>query len=416
MILVLALLLCGVAALGLWLAGDFTLLLACWSVGLALHAGLAAQGRSRRAAAAAREAFLAESAGACVLAIAGLALALAVGTARLDLLAERLPSLAPESGVASWAGVAVVLAVASRLGLPPLPWWPARLTAAPSAVRVFLLAGLHPATAILLWFRLADWLQPWHEVLAQWFGGSAAVLLMLAAAGERHAARRATWLGASHWAGLLVAAGAPLAAVWSLAFGMGLVQLQTVFVRWPVAWQRLCLAAGSAGVLAAAVLSPPADPASGPAMLRLAAAMLSVWVFYRWLRDAASAAILPPAPLQRRPAVAPLAGVARRGQGSGPLPLLAGVSVRALGRLVAGFDRIVLAGVADGLGWIALGLGWLVAWIDRRGQDAVYGGAAAGIRLTGRAVVQVAGGRSRRALAAALLVILGLAWLGRSAG
>lgn len=415
MIQVAGLLLCGLAAVGLRVAGGFAVLLGCWTAGLVLLAGLAAGGPSRRAATAAREALLAEAFGTGVLALAGLALVTAAGADRLDLVASALP--APDAGDAraGWAGLGLLLAVAGRLGLPPLPWWPARITAAPPAVRVFLLAGLHPVTALLLWDRLDAWLLPWHLTLASWLGGAVSLLAIMAAAGERQAARRAAWLGMGHWAGLLAAGGA-LPAAWVLGGGLALVQLQTILVRWPAARQRALLGIGGAAVITAGMLSGLASVDGGPALLRLAGALLSVWVLGRWWQEAAMVAALPPSPTLRRPAVAMLARLARLGQGAGPLPLLVGAAARLLGQTVAGFDRIVLAGVADGLGLIGLGLGWTVAWIDRRGQDLFYGGISRLLAAAGHATVRAAGGRPQRVLAVAVALILGLAWLGRAGG
>lgn len=416
MILVLGLLLCGAAAAGLWLADSFMLLLAAWILGLVLHAGLAACGRSRRVAAAAREAFLAEIAGACALAWPGLTLMLATGANRLGPMAQGLELLEPGQGLPDWLGLGVLLAAVCRLGLPPLPWWPGRLAASPPAVRVFLLAGLHPATALVLWHRLAPWLQPWHQTIALWFGSGAALLLILAAAGERNAARRAAWLGASQWAGLLAAGREPLWTIWLLAAGLALVQLSIILVRWPAARQKLLLVAGGAVVLAVGLLTVRERSPSLPAILRLSAWLLAIWILWRWSREQFRLRSLPPPASLRRPAVAALGGLARLGQTNDPLSLLAGVVTRCLGRLVADFDRVVLAGVAEGLGWIGLGSGWLVAWLDRRGQDAVYLGALGLLRLGGQLVVYAAGGSQRRVLLAALLVLLGLIWLGSAAG
>ena len=325
--------------------------------------------------------------------------------------------LPQDDSLRAWAGAGALLAAAGRLGLPPLPWWPARLAAAPPAARVFLLVGLHPATAILLRLRLDGWLQPWQASLALWLGGGGALLLMLAAAGERHAARRAAWLGASHWSGLLAAGSqATLAAIWVLAAGMVLVQLQTVMVRWPVAVRRTLLAIGGLALAAAGLLSGLARADSAPAVLRLAAATLAVWVLGCWWRETSGDRFLRPGEPSRRPALAFLAPWARMGQRKGPLPALAGMAVPGLGRIASGFDRIVLAGLVEGLDRVGHGAGWLVAWTDRRGQDAVWSGASRLLGLAGRATVRVASDRPRRLLILGLLAILGLAWIGGSLG
>lgn len=417
MIQAVGLLLCGVLAVGLWRIDDFVLLLACWIIGLVLHAGLAASGRSRQAAVAAREAFLAESTGACLLGFFGLTVVLAADTTRLDLLAQRLPLIAASGGMLDWAGGAVLLAVVCRLGLPPLPWWPARATAAPPAVRVFLLAGVHPATAILLWYRLAAWLQPWHHALALWFGAAAALLLIMAAAGERHGPRRAAWLGASQWAGLLAAGSDPLLCrhVVLLAVGLGLVHMQAVLVRWPVALQRSLLCAGGVVILWAGLVSGLARLDTVPAFLRLAAASMTAWVLICWWFEAARVDVVSVTRAWRRPAATSLAGLARLGRSAGPIPTMVAMTVRFLGRVVSDFDRIVLAGIVQNAGWLVLGTGRLVAWMDRRGQDILHAGAVRLLELAGSATVRAAAGSPQRLLLVALIVILGLAWIGWAA-
>jgi hypothetical protein len=411
------LLLSGIVAIGLWRSDDFILLLAFWMIGTVLHAGLVAVGRKQETIVAAREAFLTESAGSCALAISGLALVLSVGTVRLDLVAQRLPLLPQDGGLHAWAGAAVLLVVACRLGLPPLPWWPARISAAPPAVRVFLLGGLHPATAILLLHRLQAWMLPWQAAFALWLGGFMSFLLIMAAGGERHPARRLAWLGTGHWVGLLAAEpdSVPAAAA-ILAVGLILVQLHAILVRWPAAVRKAMLTVGGLALLTAAMVSGLARPAGLPGLVRLAAVLSTAWILRCWWHETARAEVLPLPLVLRRPALGSMIRLARLGQGGGPLPTLIARVIPGCGRIIADFDRIVLAGLAEGMGRVVLGTGWIVAWLDRQGQDLVYGGASRLLAFAGRTTVIVAGGHSRRLLILALLVILGLAWIGRSLG
>ncbi len=383
------LLLCGVAAVGMLLAASVPVLVACWVLGAVLLCGLIAVGPSQRLSAAAREAFLVEITGGWVLAVGGLMLTITPG--RLD-----------------WAGFGVVVAVVLRLGLPPGPWWPARVVGAPPAVRVFLLGGLHPATALLLWRKVDLWLLPWHLTLASWLGAAGAVLAILAAAGERHAARRAAWLGISAWGSLLAAGQPSVAGIMVLALGLVLVQLQAAMPRWPARWRRLLLLAG--GVAALATL--PAVPAGAPAVLRLVALPIAAWVLLAWLREIGRPGATAAADTIRRAPLGPLAPIARLGQQAGSVVVAARSTIAGLSRVVVDFDRVVLAGVSEGLGWMALGAGWLVTWVDRRGLDGVDEGAQRLSRLAGRAVSAAAGGSPGWVLGWVVVAVLGLALAG----
>ena len=390
MIQALGLLLCGVAAVGMLLAASVPVLVACWVLGAVLLGGLIASAPSQRLIAAAREAFLVEIAGGWALAVGGLTLAIAPGNVE-------------------WAGIGVVLAVVLRLGLPPCPWWPARVAGAPAAVRVFLLGGLHPATALLLWRKVDLWLQPWHVTVAVWFGVVGSLLAILAAAGERHAARRAAWLGISFWGGLLAAGQPSVTAIMVLAVGLVLVQLQAAMPRWPALARRALLLAGG-GAAAVATLPTALDAAAS--VLRLLTLLVAAWVLLAWLRELGRPGAASATDAIRRAPLGPLAPIARLGQQAGSVVVAARATVRGLSRVVTDFDRVVLAGVGEGLGWITLGVGWFVTWIDRRGLDGVDHGFERLFRLAGRGVAAAAGGQPGWVLGWAVVVVLGLALAG----
>lgn len=385
------LLLYGVAAVGLMLTDRYALLVGCWLLGAVMLTGLIAGGRSLRVGTMAREAFLAEMVGGWALAIGSVVMVLALDLGRLD----HLP----------WAGLGVVIAVAIRLGLPPLPWWPARTLGAPPAVRVFLMAGLHPVTAFILWRELEAWLVPWHFTLAVWLGTVGALLAIAVAAGERYAPRRAAWLAIAQWGGMLAAISPvdAMDAVGLLAGGLVLVHLQLAMPRLPLPWRRLLLLLGAAAVVLAAVLSGLTSPASLPALLRLPVMGLTVWIFWRWLREPGQPGTVAPGAVVRRPAVGILAPLARYGQGSGPLVAAVGAAARGLARVAADIDRLVLGGVSEGLGWMGVGAGWLVAWLDRRGLDGLDRGADLFLQHAGFAVTRMA---AARPVMWAVLVIL----------
>ena len=103
-------------------------------------------------------------------------------------------------------------------------------------------------------------------------------------------------------------------------------------------------------------------------------------------------------------------------QGPGPLYRLTEAVTSGLARIAAEIDRIVLDGVVEGLGWMGLGAGWLVAWIDRRGLDALDHGAAVLVTAVGRGCARAAGGRSWRVLAWATVTATALVLLGWSLG
>jgi len=85
-----------------------------------------------------------------------------------------------------------------------------------------------------------------------------------------------------------------------------------------------------------------------------------------------------------------------------------------LARVVGSTDRVVLGGVAEGVGWLALALGWLVAWSDRRGLDAL-GRAVGGVVIAGGRLCAAAGsGHPARVTAWALVLLLAVALAGRT--
>ncbi len=423
MIQALGLLLAGAAAAGVMLAHNASLLLACWVLGAVVHTGLAALGRGEESAQAARGGFLVEILGSWVLALGGLSLIQAAGTDDLELLPARFLLLDLGTATLPWAGLAVLMAVLCRLGLPPLPPWPARVASAPPAIRIFLHAGLHPLTAFVLWQRLDAWLLPWHRELALWLGGAGALLLALAAAGERHGSRRAALLGASRWAALLAASShemVPSWAPWLLAAGMAVIQIVSATPRWPLWSRRMLLVAGALAALPAGV---PAGPlslvgtwlgASAPALLLHAATFLMLRLCWVWFEDLRRPVVQAGEMHLRRPAMERLRPLARLARGDMVRHRPVAITVAWLGRLTADIDRVVLTGVIEGLGWMGVGAGWAVAWLDRRGMDALDHGLTGLSGMTGRACTRAAGVRPGRALAWAVTVVLVLTLVGRS--
>ena len=423
MIEVVGLLIAGAAAAGILLADRAPLLLACWVLGAVVLSGLAASRRSEATGRAAREGFLVEIIGAWALALGGLHLLNAVAAGALRGPVSAVLLLDPTASAPSWAGLALLVAVVCRLGLPPLPPWPARQASAPPSVRIFLHAGLHPLTALVLWQRLDAWLLPWQRDLALWVGGAGALLLALAAVGERHGARRVSLLGGSRWAALLAASShqlLPTWAPWLLAVGMAVLHVVAATPRSPLWSRRVLLVIGLGLVLPAGVPSGPlalAGPwldASAPGLLLHAATFLMLRLGWVWFTDLRRPLIQAGELRVPRPAMRGLSPVARvaRGDHGGPHPVAA--LAGRLARLTADIDRVILSGVLEGLGWIAIGAGWAVAWLDRRGLDAVDHGLTGLTGAAGRAGARAAGVRPGWALAWALAVVLLLSLVGRS--
>jgi len=428
----LVLVLCGAAALGVAMADRVGLLLACWAAGAALHAGLAATGRGPRLGLAARRALLADALGVWALVLASLLLVTAAGTDRLAGLVGEAELRGTADQVLPWTGTAVLVAVSARLGLPPLPVWPLATAGAPPLVRVFLHAGVQPLSALLLWQRLTPWLLGWHEQVALWFGAAAAAVLALAAVAEHASARRAALVGTSRWAAVwsLAAGGASGAAdwlPWAFAGALVTLQLAVVSVRWPVRLRQAVVL----GALLAAIglgLAPLADLAGGtlpgPAAFLQAVALLALpAAARRWWRDLGRKLAAAPAsgPAESSRAEVP-AGGRRRGAGwlprslggRGPVFAAAEWSSGRLSSAVASADRVVLVGIVEGLGWLALALGWLLAWLDRRGLDVLGRGLEELAAAGGRLGATLAGGHPGRVLAWSLGVILIVAVLGRT--
>ncbi len=261
MIQVVALAAAGLAAVGIWLADAFALLVACWVMGTVLHAGLvSAATASVSVREVAREVFLAEVVGAWVLLMGGLNLVLATGATSVSVAGP----VAPTVRDLGWSGVGLLLVAAARLGLPPFGPWPTRLAATPPAVRVFLHACLHPLTAMVIWWRLEAWLLPWHRDVALWLGGFTALAAVLAATGERQLPRRAALLTTTAWAALLVlgveVGARPWASLVAVTLGGMLAHLVAAGPRWPRAVRRLLLTLVAVALLASLmVLARGAD-------------------------------------------------------------------------------------------------------------------------------------------------------------
>ena len=423
MIQALGLLLAGAAAAGLILADSVLLVLACWALGAVLYAGLSALGRSAVTARAARRGFIVEMIGAWALALGGLSLVLAAGTGDLDLLPAHLLLLDLGRSALPWAGLGVLLAVLCRLGVPPAPPWPAGVAAAPPSVRIFLHAGLHPLTALILWHRLDVWLLPWHRELALWLGALGALLLVLAAAGERHGGRRAAYLGVSRWAALLAVAShetLPGWAPWLLAVGLALIQLAVATPRWPRRTRRILLAVGGLAALPAGVpagmltLAGPWLNRSPQSLLLHAATLLMLRVLWTWWEDLRRPLVLPDPASRRTSSLPILADLARWGRGGDLTPGPATAMVRGLARITADIDRLILDGILEGIGWITLGAGWAVAWLDRRGLDALDHGLDTFTGAVGRACARSAGARPGVVLLWSILIVLAFTLLGRT--
>ncbi len=421
MIQTVALLVTGAAAAGLWLTDRFPLHVACWVLGTVLHAGLvAASSSSIRGRQEVRQVFLLEMMGAWVLLMAGLHLVIATGATDL-----RNPGAAAAPAAAlHWVGAGLLLVTGARLGLPPVGPWQVRLTSAPPAVRVFLHAGLHPATALVLWSRLDVWLLPWHRSTAVWLGVVAALAAMLAAVSERLAPRRAAVLGAGTWCGLFAltaATGVLSVAAFSCAV-LGVVSLQLVATlpRWPRAARRVMLACGGSSLLAtgwfAMRAAAPLEVPGVPLALALVAASLAVALVvlghWWWALPRSTAAANPP----QRPLWNGLSWLAARSREAGPVPALARRVADDLAGAVAVVDRLVLDGVAEGLAIIGTGAGWCVAWVDRRGCDAVEHGLAGLVTGVGRAARTVVTVSPARLIWWLMALVLGLALLGRWRG
>lgn len=400
-----ALLVAGLAAAGLWLADSFALLAACWILGSVVHAGLVAGAGSTAVRNAVREVFLVELFGVWVLLMAGLRLVLVGGGGDL----ASLDGAPPVPVDATWVGIGVLLVVTGRLGLAPLAPWPVRLAAAPPLVRVFLHALLHPLTALLLWWRLDSWLLPWHRDVGLWLASGVTLAATVAAAGERLGARRAALLTVASWSGVLAQAtsGDGLAWLASLTGACAAVSWHLVAAspRWPRAVRRGLLALSATGVGLA--LFPAAAGASTtvPSTILLGLAVVGmIGVTVHW------AATLPPVLVAgaspRRPALPWLTPLARRSRRAGPVLRAVRGSARGLGAVVAVTDRLVLAGVTDGLALLALGVGWLVSWCDRRGLDAVENGLAAITASAGRMSRQLVAGAAAGLLLGAIVVAL----------
>ena len=401
---IVALLAAGIAAAGIWFAGSFSLLVACWVLGTVLHGGLVLATANPRVRDVTREIVLAEMLGAWGLLMGGLNLVLKTGAVDL----ATAGAVAPATRDLSWTGLGLLLLVAARLGLPPVGPWPARLAASPPAVRVFLQSSLYPLTAHLLWWRLDIWLLPWHRHAGMWLGGLAALAAVLAAAGERQLPRRAALLGAAAWAGLL-----PLT-VWgdepswlvlaAVAVGAMALQLVAAGPRWPRRWRRGLLLTGGVGLVlgaGAGVRDASSLVVALPVLLWL---ILLLVVLIHWWRNVApsrEAAMEP-----RQSAWPRLTWLARQSRRPGPLPRLTAVATQRLSNLVAAIDKVVLDGVVEGLALMSLGAGWLVAWADRRGLDAVERGFTSLTVSTGRWTrTLVTAGPSRLVFLVGLLVM-----------
>jgi hypothetical protein len=85
-----------------------------------------------------------------------------------------------------------------------------------------------------------------------------------------------------------------------------------------------------------------------------------------------------------------------------------------LARVVGTTDRVVLGGVTEGVGWLALALGWLVAWSDRRGLDALGRAVGGAVVAGGRFCAGAGGGHPAGVTAWALVLLLAIALVGRT--
>ena len=414
MIRALGLLVVGATLAGVLLARDLRLVLICWTAGAVLQAGLAARGRDHGLMQAARESLLVEIFGAWALALAGLGLAMAAGTDALTELSAWVLRDDAATGATVWAGAGLLVAVACRLGLPPVPPWPVRAALATPAVRIFLHAGLHPLTALILWGRLDGWLLPWHREAALWLGAMGALLLTLAAAGERHGARRAAYLGAGRWAALLATASfeaLPAWLPWLVAAGLALIHTAEALPRWPVSARRALLAVGLVLAVPAGAPAGPLSPVgvwlnlSSASMLLHAATLLTLVVGWSWWREL-DRPWSPDAAAEGSAALPGLTRLARRWRRPTAAGEPVGPVVGGLSRVAAGVDRHVLDGVVEGLGLLTQGTGWLVAWLDRRGLDAAGLGLGRLVTALGAASEAAVNGRPGRSLAWVVIAML----------
>jgi hypothetical protein len=425
MIRALGLLTAGATVAGLLLAHDLRLMLVCWASGAVVLAGLAAVGRDEGLMQAAREGLLVEIFGAWALALAGLGLALAAGSDAVDDLSAWVLLDDAAEGAATWAGAGLLVAVACRLGLPPVPPWPVRAALASPAVRIFLHAGLHPLTALILWDRLDGWLLPWHREAALWLGAMGAVLLALAAAGERHGVRRAAYLGAGRWAALLATASfesLPAWLPWLVAAGLALVHTAEAMPRWTAARRRGLLAVGIALTVPAGAPAGMLSPVgvwlnlSSASMLLHAATLLTLVVGWSWWRDLGRPLALVDVEAGRdaaagHPVLPGLTRLARRWRRPAAAGEPVGPVVGGLSRVAAGIDRHVLDGAVEGMGLITQGTGWLVAWLDRRGLDAAGHGLGRLVAVLGAASEAAVNGRPGRSLAWVVIAMLAVTLL-----
>lgn len=399
----LALLLAGFAAVGIALTDSFGLLVACWVGGVVIQAGLTVTGASSpRVRRVTRGFFLAEIAGAWVLVMGGVNLVLATGASDLA-----GPGFVPAEPIhLAWAGSGLLLAVVIRLGLPPLTPWQPRLAAAPPSVRIFLHAAVHPATALLLWWRLDAWMLPWHRDAALWLGSVVAVVAVLAAAGERNEPRRAALLGTGRWAALLALVshgGTDAPGIGFTACGMACLHLVAAAPRWPRSWRRVLLVAAGACLTAVVATSHSVSWSLGDLLVD-ASTLLSLWVLWRWYRTLVS--VQETLGASRRAAWPALAGLARRSRSDGPVPVVAAAVTNRLGRMVAVIDRVILDGMADGLALFGVGAGWLVAWCDRCGLDGIERGLDTVVVFVGRACRGAVSGVPSRTVVWAMVGIL----------
>ncbi|MEZ4386248.1 MAG: hypothetical protein R3D98_01470 [Candidatus Krumholzibacteriia bacterium] len=418
MIQVVALLAAGLAAVGVSLADSFALLVACWVLGTVLHAALvSAATASVTVREVAREVFLAEMFGAWVLLMSGLNLVLATGATSVAAAGPVAPSVRD----LGWAGLGLLLVAAARLGLPPVGPWPARLAASPPVVRVFLHACAHPLTALVLWWRLGDWLLPWHRDLALGLGAFTALAAVVAAAGERQLPRRAALLTTGAWAGLLVLGTGDGPRPWPSLVAVTIAGMAMHVVaaapRWSRTGRRGLLFAAAAAVAVAGL--PLLDPRTFAGVVAVAArwAMVaalgaSFAVLGHWWSTLATPEESVKEP--RAPLVPALDRLARLGRQPGPLQRLAAATSGNLARAVDLCDRVVLDGVVEGLALLGLGAAWLVAWCDRRGLDAVERGLGALVLAAGRGSRNLAGARPAVVLLWLGMLVMALLLLGRS--
>lgn len=412
MIQIVAILLIWLAAVGIWLADGFTLLIACWGVSSVAHAGLVAALGTPRVREIAREVFLGEMLGGWVLLMSALNLVLAADVVHVGQVAAQTPR--PVDLL--WSGLGLLTACAARLGLPPFAPWPVRLAATPPAVRVFLHAAVQPAMALLLWWRFDAWLLPWHRDVALWLGAGVALVASMAAMGERLPPRRAALLTTGAWAGLLGLGAhgttAPLITVGSLAVGTMALHLAAASPRWPRAWRRGLLGLAAAGLVATGLVTvlsgaTAGRPSDAARVLVLATYALQLVVVAHALVTTAPSAAAAESP--RAMLASWLTPLARRARDAGPVPWLAATVSRRLADGVVILDRVILDRVVEGLALIGLGAGWWIAWCDRRGLDLAergVGGVTVGLGRWMRRVVAASAGLLTIVAVLVLLVVV----------